>query len=145
MDLQEFQTELTAALANEIRSREQQFARYTVRTLDLGVFPWHGFIELSLLTTEDACPENWIADWKFYNFTYTRTGQWPDVVWLATWMQDFYERDPEGNAPNIFAAAGNALASAAVHDALKHYKKAEAFHLSVFNPDDSRSRNYAEP
>lgn len=145
MNLRDFTAALTRALSDEIRAREQEFAPHTMRALNLGAFPWHGYIEPSFLTSEDMCAERDIAAWNLYNFTSGRTANWPAVAPLSTWMQEFYERDRRANAPAIYAAAAEVLQSSAVQAALAHYSRSAGFYLCVFDPDDSSSKNYAAP
>ena len=142
MVLTEFIDALATAMANELRAREREFSVYVMRALDLGLFPWHGLIEPSFLTSADVCAERDIADWKLYNFASTRSGAWPDVAELGSWMQEFYERDTTENAQILYLAAAEALGRGSVQNALVSYNKADNFYLSVFDPDDRSSRNF---
>lgn len=148
MDLENFGNELALALAREFLLREQEFASYSMRALDLGIFPWHGLIEPSFLTSADNCTEREIANWTHYNFARAKRGfgpgGWPDVAELETWMLGFYEGDRGSHANALFAAAASALKSHEVQRALAGYRKTDDFRLTVFDPDDSHSKNYVD-
>lgn len=71
MDITRFKVELEAALVQELRQREVDFSVYELVSFDLGIHPWHGYIEPSFFTTQDADTLRDIGDWKLYSFSDT--------------------------------------------------------------------------
>ncbi len=58
-----------------------------LKILDVGIFPWHGLIELSTYyendDTDGNCYIDDIASWPAYNFSAQREGEWPDIEALC--------------------------------------------------------------
>src|SRR5262245_15672099 len=140
VDLGDFSDRLAASLAWKLRTHAANFAAYSMPAFALGLFPWHGYIEPSFLTTAATCAERQVGDWKLYNFT--QTNGWPEVVALGTWMRSFYERDRIANAELLFGVGARVLNCQDVQRALGMFNLTPSFYVSVFNPDNARSKNY---
>jgi hypothetical protein len=140
--LKDFQSKLATALAAELNSRLPQFLDETVCIFDLGCYPWHGYLELSFLTANEASqsPPPTIAEWRFYNFV----PNWPRVADLGHAMQNHWAEahDMKGVAESYLQASAAAVCSAKVSSALATYRRTSTFYTRVLNPDDLRSKNY---
>src|SRR5690349_20610174 len=78
----------------------------SVAALDVGCFPWHGSIELSVLTAEelDADPvllePDELAAWHHYNFP-VGLSSWDPAVELGRQMADAYGTAGETGRPAV--------------------------------------------
>ena len=142
MDIDQFRTELEAALVQELLKHEREFSPYSMQSFDLGIHPWHGYIEPSFFTTQDTCGPKEIGDWKLYSFADTKGEKWPQAGHIAKWMQSFYASDPQRNAAQLFKAATEVVTSRSVREALGRYRTTPTFFVSVFNPDDPSFENH---
>ena len=143
MDFADDLAELLAQALNENRSR---FGTETLLAFDLGCFPWHGYLELSLLTADEpGLASNRprlaaVADWRFYDFV----PGWPAARHIAAAMQRAWlaSNDKKAVTDACLRACATALRSNAVEAALAHYPCAPDFVLRVVNSDDRNSINY---
>lgn len=145
MHLDNWRLELETALVAALKRAQQLDLEMGVRRLDIGVFPWYGLIELSLLRTtdqaEDAFGHTGIADWPLYDFSWLTEGRWPEAVRLAQVMQTTWERDPD-SAESFFQTTAIAASSSNVKIALDALPLSADFIVTVYNPDNHDSRNY---
>lgn len=144
---------LQLMLFNELRMWRFRLSGQKMRILDLGCFPWHGYLELSFLTTHEpqmkgirdkkACTGNW----RLYDFPHTFVSGWPQAIDLAKRMKRTYAAyaEPAAFAQSCFEACARALRSKQVARALSDYRLTDDFELRVLDPDDSHSRNYCQP
>ncbi|NHQ85574.1 hypothetical protein HA050_05510 [Iodobacter sp. HSC-16F04] len=142
MDIVTFKAELKEALAQVLIALADNFSAYEMMSFDLGIHPWHGYIEPSFLTTQDTVGLKEIGSWMLYNFADTNIEKWSAVKHLAEWMRSFYELDPEQHLIQLFIAAAEVVKSPEVLRAFKHYRTTPYFFVSVYNPDDSTFSNY---
>jgi hypothetical protein len=121
-----------------------------MKSFDLGVFPWYGYLELSFLTEKESnCNEKdfkyYIADWKYYNFTKIQEGNWKKAEPLCEWMKDFYSKEPDTSkerAEIIFKACAEVLLDKDVTKKFKDFHTTTDFEKTVYNPGDPDNYNY---
>ncbi|MDR7269538.1 hypothetical protein J2X20_002167 [Pelomonas saccharophila] len=138
--------DLAGLLAQALRENRTRFGADTLRAFDLGCFPWHGYLELSFLTTDepglrnDRSPFTSVADWRFYDFV----PGWPAARHIAAAMQREWlaSKDRKATADACFRECAQALRSETVGAALALYSRAPDFVLLVVNSDDPNSVNY---
>lgn len=140
MDIIKFKAELEAALVKELSARACDFALYEMVSFDLGIHPWHGYIEPSFLTTQDKAGSKEIGDWKLYNFMGATSEQ--SLEGMQHWMQLFWEENPQVHAKTLFMAAAEVVNGSPIREALNAYRKTSTFFVSVYDPDDASFRNY---
>lgn len=128
----EFQKAVLAKIAAIDPSRE-------LRILDVGVFPWHSYIELSAFYTGDDesadCWEDDIASWPGYNFSEQQEGQWPEVEPATQAMNAAYQADTQSKV-QYFQAAASVMQAEAVRQALQSKSLASDFRIALADPDD---------
>jgi len=104
-------------------------------------FPWHGLIELSFQSADEMHLSASVGDWRHYNFT-AADGKWTAAAHLEAEMQTEWTRDHSA-AERFFEAAGNVAKSASLQGRLSELFPDAAIQVTVFNPDNVASRNYA--
>jgi hypothetical protein len=116
--------------------------RSGMQRFDIGVFPWHGWVELSFQCEDELDLPNAIADWKHYNFSKIQEGKWPESEHLCTAMLKIWQQDAS-KTEEFFRAAGDAAKSNAFVSSLNKIFLQKPIEVTVLNPDMKRSRNYA--
>lgn len=128
----EFQLTVVSKLVEVDASRE-------LRILDVGVFPWHGSIELSAFYTGDEssedCAEDDVASWPSFNFSEQQEGSWPEIEPIAQSMNAAYEANSE-LAEQYFQAAASVMKTDAIRQALQNKTLADDFRITLVDPDD---------
>ncbi|HEY9100871.1 hypothetical protein, partial [Chitinimonas sp.] len=119
-----------------------RFKDKTIRRLDIGVFPWHGSLEISVLLSDDPCDEHDIAAWPHYNVSQLSEGQWPEAVDCCKAMQRLWEKDPHLTRP-LLELVGNMVKSGSIRSVIEQFARSEDFVCTVFHPDQQKSTNYA--
>lgn len=150
MDLEFFSGKLTIALANELRFWRDRLFSEQIRAFNLGCYPWHGYLELSFLTTNEHFVDNddakWmVGDWRWYDFTSGWNSKWEQAEELAKWINEYYENSANAKkaADEIFRACAKAVTSPEVEAELKKYSLTDDFEVSVFNGDEKfPQKNY---
>jgi hypothetical protein len=70
--------DIEQALIIKLRELVDQYADKTLQRLDFGVFPWHGYVEISLLLVDDVLdPDDdpdAVGDWPHYDIAEA----WPE-------------------------------------------------------------------
>jgi len=135
---------LSELLVRELRVWHDAFAEEHMRAFDLGCFPWHGYLELSFLTTYEPAladrgdPFSCIAEWKLYNFGVRSAEPIPtERKHLGRRMQLFWE-SVEAKGPvseRFLTAAAEAVSSDEVQVELARYRRTSDFVTTVFDPD----------
>ncbi|MEL6180551.1 MAG: hypothetical protein AAFS10_16445 [Myxococcota bacterium] len=107
--------------------------------LDVGVFPWHGWIELSLLFSEEADADaeliDDIAAWPSYNFSNYTEKEWSEVQEICDSMKAMYSSDIE-IAHKYFEAAAEVMKRTTILQALKNKYLSKSFKITLTHPDD---------
>ncbi len=151
---EEFSEALSEIIATCLRQWQHRLHFEAMRALDLGCFPWHGYLELSFLTTQEMFEETedndkWenIGDWRWYNFN-EECRDWEEFKHLTQWIRGKWyqpEKEREAEIEPLFEASARALSSPPVIQELRNYLLTPDFQLSVFHPDYSGTHNYCHP
>ncbi|WP_143392989.1 hypothetical protein [Fimbriiglobus ruber] len=119
-----------------------------VVAFDVGCFPWHGSVELSLLTadeldTDPALQEpGELAAWHHYNFS-AGLSSWDPESELGRQMAEAYQAaDNEGSrlatVDTFLRACAEAIARPEVTEALGSLVRDARFQIRVAHPDNGR-------
>ena len=152
MEIFEFRQRLQNILINELKMWRHRLCNQTMLVFDLGCFAWHGYFELSFLTTDEPEMEmfsrdvDFMAQWRLYDFTSTYLSKWPQATDLAIEMQKSYDSasDPSAKAEALFLACAAVVKSKEVQEVLATYSLAGDFEVRVLNPDDTSNKNYCD-
>ena len=110
-----------------------------IKALALDVHPWNGFIALAALTESEVDADPLLDDiaqmaaWKHYDFG-VKLEEW-DVNSVGTKMKAIYYE--EEDAQLLFQCCASAMAAASVQQAIRKYKLADGFRISVADPDSN--------
>lgn len=140
-------SQLAAAIAATLREYRQALQHTPVAVFHVGCYPWHGTIELSLLSAEElaadpllSAPEE-VAAWQHYDFA-TGLAPWEATAPLKRQMMDSYAAASPTERPTVVegyvraCAAAVALPEVAV--ALSSLNRSDDFRISVTHPDTNR-------
>ena len=135
------------AIAAALREFHPKICDAPVAIFAVGCFPWHGFVELSLLTAKELNEEPALIDqaemaaWRYYNFAFDLAA-WKSTKDLVREMADAYnaasDTDREVISDAFFKACAAAVASAEVTEAVSQLRRDVRFRVSVSHPDDGR-------
>ncbi len=138
---------LAKAIAATLREIGPQLRGKPVVAFDIGCFPWHGSIELSVLTAEElnADPALWdpseVAAWDHYNFA-IELPSWHPAAELGRRMANAYYSAADGGrqatVEAFLRACAAAVASPEVTQSLAALLRDPRFRVSVSHPDDGR-------
>lgn len=132
--------EIETLLAARLETAKKEFSGKLIQRLDIGVFPWHGAIELSLLLADDTCDVEDIAGWPNYNFSDAQNGKWPEALNIYRRMQTLWEAGTKST--ESFALFGEAVKSRHVQSVVNEFNRSEGFLVTLFDPDRKNSENY---
>lgn len=136
MSLEEWKSLLEKAVLSKLSEID---STRPLKILDVGVFPWHTSIELSVFYIGDddcdACSEDDVASWPSYDFSSEAEGRWPEVEDLCTAMNAEYEAGTT-SAATYFQAAADVMKRSAIAKALNAKRLDDNFRITVFDPDD---------
>jgi hypothetical protein len=139
-------------LASAIAGALKEFGASVLRgepvaAFDIGCFPWHGSVELSILTGAALDVDPVLAEpgeqaaWPQYNFA-IGLAAWEPAAELGHRMADVYQGTGEADRPAVVEAYLRACASAVacpqVQAALGELRRDPRFWVSVAHPDDGR-------
>jgi hypothetical protein len=116
-----------------------------VAMLAVDCHPWHGSVELALLTAGEVAAAPELADpadmaaWRHYRFS-NGLAAWQLVASLGREVRVAYEAaaDPGAAAEAFMRACADAAVSPQVTAAVKLLVRAAGFRLTVTHPDDGR-------
>jgi hypothetical protein len=139
---------LASAIAASLREfGPRQLRGQPIVALDFGCFPWHGSVELSVLTAAEVDADQVLfergeqAAWHYYNFP-VGLASWEPATELGRQMGEAYSADDEGDedarAEAFLRACALALASPEVTAALGSLQRHPTFRISVAHPDSGR-------
>ena len=137
---------LASAIVGAVREfGARRLRREPVVAFALGCFPWHGTIELSVLTADelDADPvllePGELAAWHHYNFAVGLSAWEPE---LGRLMSEGYrasgDADRAATVAAFLRACAAAVASPEVAAALASLERDPRFTIGVAHPDDGR-------
>ena len=139
--------ELAVVVAAVLTEFYPQILDTPVALFAIGCFPWHGLMEMSMLTSEEVAADPMLiepaemAAWKHYNFAVNLVA-WVPGESLARKMADIYRVAPARDRGTIvdafIRACADAAASRAVSEVLDSFNRDSQFRVSVSHPDDGR-------
>ena len=138
--MEHWQKELERALLEKLESAVGEIGKREVQVLDVGVFPWHSSIELSLLLSSDKCDRAFIADWPYYDYSKFNEGEWPAAIPVAEYINERWAQDSD--LVGILKGVAMVVRSPAVTKQLENFRLAPEFEVQVLNQDDANSPNY---
>ncbi len=141
MDMDLWKKDLEVALSKKLLFESAAFHDRQLVRLDIGVFPWHGWIELSFLFSDEQCSEQDVASWPHYNFSDVQSGKWKELEKCCKWMAEEWRAD-RTKAEQFLMSVADVFKATAVSDAISVYPKGEKFEVTLFNADNRQSRNY---
>lgn len=142
----------TPRLASAIAAALREFSGSVLRgepvaALDVGCFPWHGSVELSVLTAAALDADPALAEpgeqaaWPHYDFA-AGLPAWGPAAELGRRMAGAYRAAAEESrsavAEAYLRACAAAVASPQVRAALDELRRDPRFRVSVAHPDDGR-------
>ncbi|BCL93370.1 hypothetical protein ACNRBV_04030 [Ralstonia pseudosolanacearum] len=142
MDTSNLKSQLEAALSAKLSEMVTQFQGKVVRRLDIGVFPWHGTLELSVLLADDVCEERDIASWPNYDVSRLSGGEWPEAVECCKEMQHQWVSNT-ALTTSFLELVGEVVRSQDVRASIDSMKRSDDFVVTVLDPDNRNSPNYA--
>lgn len=136
---------LAEAVADAVREFAPTLGGLPVVLLAVGCYPWHGSVELSVLTADEVVADPELADatemaaWRHYCFS-DRLAAWRPVAALGAAMRAAYEAatNPPAVAEEFMRACARAAVSPQVAAAAARLERAAGFRFSVTHPDDGR-------
>lgn len=134
--------QIEAALSAKLSEMVPDFQGRVVRRLDVGVFPWHGTLELSVLLADDICEERDIASWPNYAVSGLAEGDWPEAVEYCREMQRQWQANTRLTT-SFLELVSEALWSQDVRASIDGFNKSDDFVVTVLDPDNRNSPNYA--
>jgi hypothetical protein len=141
--------QLASAIAGALREFGScQLQGKPLVAVDVGCFPWHGSVELSLLIADELDSDlilsepGEVAAWTYYNFA-VGLSAWQPVAELGRRMADAYRAAGEsGRSATVDAfvrACAVAVATPAVAAVLESLPRDPRFQVRVMHPDDGRN------
>ncbi len=135
MDKSEWTGNFAREMAKSIKGLQ---STEEIQILDIGIFPWHGLIELSALYSSDlqkgGVYVDDIAGWPHYNFSANENSQWPEIGTMAEAMKTDYANDRK-QGEEYFLAAAEAVKSPVVQSAIEKLKRSKDFRVNLIHPD----------
>lgn len=120
---------------------------HTFAALDLGCFPWHGSLELSLLTAAEFQADpglkdvEEVASWQYQAIS-DDLGSWRGAVGLEQSMKAAYDgsgQERQRVARGFMRACARAMADPGVQSALCLLSRHSQFRVYVVHPDTGES------
>lgn len=141
MNLDNWKIAVGTAVSAKLHVERCRFNERSLLRFDIGVFPWHGTIELSLLFSGERNFINDIANWPSYNFSKQQEGKWPEAEVLCKEMAKAWSAKLI-DAEAFFLATADALKADDVQNAIISFERSENFCITLFNPDSPKASNY---
>ena len=138
--MENWQKAFEVAVLEKLDNAATEFGDSGVQILDIGVFPWHSALELSLLLSSDECDRRDIADWPPYDYSKFNEGKWPAAQPVAEYLSEWLARDFD--LESILKGVAMVMRSPAVTQKLESFRLAPEFEVQVLDPDDADSPNY---
>jgi hypothetical protein len=144
-DIEDWTSRLAEAIAAAVREFAPRLEGQEMVAFDVGCFPWHGTIELSILTAKQAAVDPGMLDprevaaWPHYNFAaeLETCGRGNET---ARSMASVYRTSRDEDRAVIVAAFLSAIAVAVnrqeVVSALSFFKQSHDFRITVLHPDE---------
>jgi hypothetical protein len=133
--------DIEQALITKLSELVNQFSGKTLQRLDFGVFPWHGYIEISLLLVDDVFEPNddpdAVGDWPHYDVG----GAWPESQPFGQQMKQIWEGD-SSSSETFFCLIGEVIKTPTVAAVIQQFSRSDSFEVTLFDPDMQTTRNY---
>lgn len=148
MTLKIFKEKFEESLIEELLKMIPKLKGQVVRTLNVGIYPWYGYIEFSILLQEEF--ENSdddelkydVSAWQHYNFNEFQTNQESPIYPMDSWIQEKFGRINYFQYDKFFRIAADIVNSENVQKVIEEFEKSKDFYCSVYDPDDFKYRNY---
>jgi hypothetical protein len=127
-------------LADKLKSALDEFGSRELKIIDIGVFPWHSKIEVSLLFTSEDAPVDDIAAWPNFDYSKMSEGGWKEAESIVREMNEEWEKDCD--AMPFLMDFASAATSNKVNEVIKSFSLSDDFVLQILDPDDSDSDNF---
>lgn len=137
-------TQLASAIAAAVSAFAPRLHGEEIVAFDVGCFPWHGTIELSILTAQQAERDNALLDprevtaWPHYNFS-AGLASWASTGGLTRSMAEAYranEGDERAGVVETFLrASAQAVGQREVSEALGALSRSPHFRVTILHPD----------
>jgi hypothetical protein len=142
VQIQDWKVQLETAIKAKLSAEADAIRSWNPRRLDIGVFPWHGCIELSFQRVDESDLGGNIADWAHYDFSQFNEGRWPEAKALSeAMMKDWL--DNHSVAEKYFQATGEIARTEPSIEFIATLFRGKTVEVTVLNPDELGSRNYA--
>jgi hypothetical protein len=141
MTMNSLKPDIEQALITKLRELANQFSGKTLQRIDFGVFPWHGYVEISLLLVDDVFepdddPDS-IGDWPHYDIA----GAWPESEDFGQQMKQIWTGD-HSTSERFFCLIGDVIKTTNIADIIQQFSRSESFQITLFDPDMQTTRNY---
>ena len=135
-----WQKTLEDILVKILTDAVSEFSTKEIKIIDIGIFPWHNYIELSFLFADDNCDSDDIASWKYYNYSQFNEGKWQEVETVIQELHKDWEKN--NDIVTLLKKVAFVVKSNKVNEEIQKFNKASLFKVQILNPDDSNSPNY---
>jgi hypothetical protein len=129
------------ALLVKLGELADQYSGKTLQRMDFGVFPWHGYVEISFLLVDDVFDDgddpNAIGDWPHYDIG----GDWPEIRHFGQQIQQIWQNDASASEA-FFCLVGEVIQAPNITAIIQQFARSESFEITLFDPDMQTSRNY---
>jgi len=146
MKFKEFKKRLKHSLVDEIKLNVPKLDNSVISSFDFGVHPWFGYFELSFITekevNEDIAVKYDIASCWFYNINDFQINEESGLFPLGKYMEAKFEKIKTFKYDMFFQVSAEIVNSAEIQNSLKLLNLSSNFYCSVYDPDDSKYRNY---
>jgi len=150
MNFKIFKEIFEECLIEELLKMIPKLKDQVVKSFNVGVYPWHGYIEFSILLQEEFDNNNEdefeydVTAWKYYNFNEFQTNQESPIYIMDSWIQEKFERIQYFQYDKFFRIAADIVNSENVQKVIEEFEKSKDFYCSVYDPDDLKYRNYCK-
>jgi len=96
-------------ISEKLQEALAEFHSNELKLVDIGVFPWHSTIEISLLFSSDDAYEDDISDWPYYDYSKMSEGGWDRGKELTSEIKKIWDKNKDANP--IFKDFGEAINS----------------------------------
>ncbi|MCL1037968.1 hypothetical protein L2750_12490 [Shewanella submarina] len=134
---------IASVLAERLTYISKDFTGRSLAVVDIGIFPWHGTVEISLLFDDeiDGADLEEIAAWPAYAWSDKQGAEyWQAGAELGTVFQKQYREGVP--LDSLLLLVANALTQPGVTKALSEYQLSESFKFQLLNPDTTGGPNY---
>jgi hypothetical protein len=141
MNMNSLKPNIEQALIVKLRELVDQYSGKTLQRLDFGVFPWHGYVEISLLLVDDVLdPDNdpdAVGDWPHYDIA----GTWPESKDFGQQMKQIWTSD-HSTSERFFCLIGDVIKTPNIADIIQQFPRSSSFQITLFDPDMQTTCNY---